>query len=119
VHGDFYDGQVLVVDGSVAGVVDVDGVGRGSPAADAGNLLAHLLVLRSLAAPAAGVHGWLARLVPELLARQEPQELRRQTAAVLLGLATWPYTQHEPGWEDRTRALLDLTDRVLAGGELL
>jgi hypothetical protein len=115
VHGDFYDAQVLVRDGRVAGVVDVDGVGRGCPADDAGNLLAHLLVLRGLASPEAAVHGWLARLTPELLDRHEPHELRRRTAAVLVGLATWPYTQHDHGWADRTRALLDLTDAVLSG----
>ena len=118
VHGDFYDGQVLLRDGRVTGVVDVDGVGRGRPADDAGNLLAHLLVLRGLAAPTAGVHAWLAQLAPELIARHEPAELRRRTAAVLLGLATWPYTQHDAGWEDRSRDLLGLAEQVLRGEAL-
>jgi hypothetical protein len=96
----------------------VDGVGLGHPADDAGNLLAHLLVLRGLAAPGAGVHGWLREAAGVLSPRHEPHELRRRTAAVLLGLATWPYTQHEPGWEDRCRGLLDLTEQVLDGEAL-
>lgn len=116
VHGDFYDDQLLVQDGSITGVVDVDGAGTGHPADDAANLLAHLLVLQSLAAPGASVRAWLAELAPVLTARHEPVELHRRTAAVLLGLCTWPHSRHAPGWQEQTRDLLALTEQVLRDG---
>lgn len=116
VHGDFYDGQVLVRDGHVTGVVDVDGVGRGNPTDDAGHLLAHLLVMRTELPPTAEVHRWCAPAVAEVEQRHDGQELRRRVTAVMLGLALWPHTEHRPGWEDRTRGRLDLMERVLDRG---
>lgn len=116
VHGDFYDDQLLVQDGAISGVVDVDGAGAGHPADDVANLLAHLLVLQSLAAPTASVRSWLRELAPVLRERHEPVELRRRTAAVLLGLCTWPHSRHAPGWQDQTHDLLALAEQVLREG---
>lgn len=116
VHGDFYDDQLLVEGGSVVGVVDVDGAGLGHPADDAANLLAHLLVLRTLVPSDAGAHAWLPAVAERLLPRSDPAELARRTSAVLVGLATWPHTQHEPGWEEQTRELLGLAESVQREG---
>lgn len=110
VHGDLHDDQLLVRDGIVTGVVDVDGSGLGHPADDAANLLAHLLVLRVIA-PTGAVGGWLPALQEVLLARHDPQALGARTAAVLLGLATWPHSRHETDWPDRTRAILTLAEQ--------
>lgn len=115
VHGDFYDDQLLVQDGTVTGVVDVDGAGSGHPADDAANLLAHLMVLQTLAAPGATVHTWLRDLAPLLTQKHEPLELQRRTAAVLLGLCTWPHSRQEPGWPAQTAQFLDLTQQALHG----
>ena len=116
VHGDFYDDQVLLRDGAIAGVVDVDGAGRGHPADDAANLLAHLLLLVELAPTATALRSWLPPLLDELTARHEPAELRRRAAAVLLGLATWPHSQQVPQWQEQTASILALADRVLETG---
>lgn len=116
VHGDFYDAQLLVQRGQIVGVVDVDGAGTGRPADDAGALFAHLLVLRGLAGSSAAVHRWLPRLAPVVGPLHDPDELARSTAAVLLGLATWPHSRHEPDWAAQTEQLLDLVDRVLRNG---
>lgn len=115
VHGDFYDGQLLVQDGHVLGVVDVDGAGTGRPADDAGNLLAHLHVLRALAIGGSAAGRWLPEVAAAVRPLHDPQELARSTAAVLLGLATWPHSRHAPDWAQQTRVLLDLVDEVLAG----
>lgn len=115
VHGDFYDAQLLVRDAQVVGVVDVDGAGRGHPADDAANLLAHLHVLAQLAPGGAGVHTWLPAVAARLAPQVDPDQLRRRTAAVLLGLATWPHSSRTEGWQQRTYDLLDLTRRVLHG----
>lgn len=113
VHGDFYDDQVLVRDGSVTGVVDVDGAGVGHPADDAGNLLAHLLLLRELVPTGRALGAWLPEVVDAVRDRHDPDELRRRTAAVLLGLATWPHSQQLPEWQGQTSRILDLTSQVL------
>lgn len=113
VHGDLYDAQLLVEGGVLRGVVDVDGSGVGAAADDAGTLLAHLLVLRGLVPPSAGVHALLPDLVALLTRQHDPAELDRRTAAVLLGLATWPHSRHEQGWEAQTVELVALTERVL------
>ena len=116
VHGDFYDDQVLVRDGAVTGVVDVDGAGVGHPADDAGNLLAHLLLLRELVPTGPALHAWLPEVAQAVRAAHDPDELRRRTAAVLLGLATWPHSQQLPEWQAQTSRILDLTAAVLRDG---
>lgn len=113
VHGDFYDDQVLVRDGGVAGVVDVDGAGLGHPADDAGNLLAHLLLLRELLPATSVLRGWMPGMVAALRAAHEPEQLGRRTAAVLIGLATWPHSQQLPDWQAQTAGILDLAQQAL------
>ena len=113
VHGDLHDDQLLVTDGVVTGVVDVDGAGIGHPADDAANLLAHLLVLRTIV-PGGAVAGWLPEVHAALTRRHDPDSLQARTAAVLLGLATWPHSQQSPDWQERTRGILALAEQVLA-----
>ena len=116
VHGDFYDAQLLVEEGRVVGVVDVDGAGRGRPADDAGNLLAHLLVLRTLDVGGRAAARWLPDVAEAVRPLHPPRELACSTAAVLLGLATWPHSRHAPDWVQQTRGLLDLVDEALGAG---
>lgn len=116
VHGDLYDQQLLVVDGTVTGVVDVDGAGLGHRADDVANLLAHLLVLAEVAPADRGVHAWLPAVAAQARDRHDLDQLRQRTAAVLLGLATWPHSRRSDDWELRTRQLLSLTARVLRDG---
>lgn len=113
VHGDFYDGQILVREGAVSGVVDIDGAGVGHPADDAGNLLAHLLLLREIVPTGPAVRVWLPGVVDAVRDEHDPDQLRRRTAAVLLGLATWPHSQQLSDWQTQTSRILDLTQQVL------
>lgn len=114
VHGDLYDDQVLVQDGDVRGVVDIDGAGLGQAADDAANLLAHLRLLSRIVATTSVLHAWLPGVVDAVSARHDPHDLGRRAAAVLLGLATWPHSQHVPGWEQQTARILDLAEEVLS-----
>ncbi|HVE73710.1 MAG TPA: phosphotransferase [Mycobacteriales bacterium] len=118
VHGDFYDAQLLVEDGHLVGVVDVDGAGSGRPADDAGNLLAHLLVLRTLDVGGQAAGRWLPEAAAAVRPLHDPVELACSTAAALLGLATWPHSRLASDWIPRTRELLDLIDQVLAGDDV-
>ncbi len=97
----------------MVGVVDVDGAGLGHPADDAGNLLAHLLLLRELVPAGSVLHGWMPDVLEAVRAAHEPDQLRRRTAAVLLGLATWPHSQQLPDWQARTARVLELAQEAL------
>jgi hypothetical protein len=114
VHGDLHDDQLLLLDGRISGVVDVDGAGLGHPADDSANLLAHLIVLRGLTATGA-VHSWLPSLHDALAPRHDPLALQARTAAVLTGLATWPHSQQLADWQHRTSAILTLAEEALSG----
>ncbi|QNG36414.1 phosphotransferase [Geodermatophilaceae bacterium NBWT11] len=106
VHGDFYEAQLLLADGAVSGLLDVDGAGAGHRIDDWATLLGHLVVLgrddvrRAVAAALPWPAGQLAARV----------------SAVVLGLATGPFRVQLAGWPRRTEARLALAEQVLAGG---
>lgn len=114
VHGDFYEGQLLVRDGRITGLLDVDGARRGSAVDDPATLIGHLVGL-------AHVHPRAARRISayrnELL-RALPADAERLHAAVtgvLLGLATTPFRRQERDWPARTGAWLDLVEAWAVG----
>jgi aminoglycoside phosphotransferase (APT) family kinase protein len=104
VHGDLHEAQLLVQDGDVVGVLDVDGAGTGWLAHDAGSLVAHLEAVgevwpeaddrvRTYAAEVADAYGRLL----------DPRDVARAAAGAWLGLATGPYRAQDAGWERHTR----------------
>ncbi|MCS6711349.1 phosphotransferase [Brachybacterium sp. EF45031] len=110
VHGDFYEAQVMVADGRVTGLLDVDTVGPGRRADDLACLLAHLSVL-GLAAP--GAREALRAWWPVLAARVDRRELQVRTAGVALSLATGPHRLQEPAWEGATERILTVAEQWL------
>ena len=119
VHGDFYESQLLVADGVVTGLLDIDTAGRGERLDDAACLLAHLSVLAEIhpgRAPAVQAVG--AALLERFTDTMDGADLARRTAAVVLSLATGPHRVQEPGWRATTAARLALAERWLdlAGG---
>jgi hypothetical protein len=116
VHGDFYESQLLVDDGAVVGLLDVDTVGRGHRIDDWANLLAHLVLLeRILPAPATAAR--YRREVEEHGLRRWPAgQLRPRVAAVLLGLATGPFRVQQADWPTGTATRLGLAERWAGPG---
>jgi len=112
-HGDLYEAQLLVDGGRVTGLLDVDGAGAGHRIDDHATLLAHLSVLgrflRHRRTEALG-----ARWIREIDAVDDPAELRRRVAAVVLGLATGPFRVQEPEWRAATRRRIELAESWLA-----
>lgn len=110
VHGDFYEAQLLVSNGRVTGLLDIDTAGRGERLDDAACLLAHLDVL-------AQIHPALHHPGPELKTRFEqdldPRLLANRTAAVVLSLATGPYRVREPEWQSKTADRMALAEKWL------
>jgi hypothetical protein len=114
VHGDFYESQLLVEQGAVVGLLDVDTVGRGHRIDDWSTLLGHLALLETtLPAPAAAVR-YRAELEEAALRRWPAAQLRPRVAAVLLGLATGPFRVLQDDWAARTEARIALAERWAA-----
>lgn len=120
IHGDFYASQVLI-EGDTVVVLDLDEASFGHPVSDLGNFIAHLErgQLRGLVG---------ARRVEELREavlegysrasgrRVAPGLLAAHTAAALLKLAHDPFRLREDGWPERTAAIIERAEEVLAGG---
>ena len=98
-HGDLYEAQLLVEGGRVVGMLDVDGAGPGRRVHDLATMLGHLVALGD-AVPRrrAAIDRWRVRLEPAFELAVEPAELRRTTAAALVGMATGPFRVQAPAW---------------------
>jgi hypothetical protein len=106
VHGDLHDGQLLVDPvGNITGLLDIDGVGRGSAAQDAGSLVAHVEVVGEVWPAVAGRCAAYAAEIARAYGRWVgADELARGAATAWLALATGPHRAQDVDWEDRTRA---------------
>jgi aminoglycoside phosphotransferase len=119
VHGDLHEAQLLLSGGRVTGLLDVDTAGPGRRADDLACLLAHAHVLAQLEpAHAATTLALARRWLAAFDRRVDPADLRARTAGVVVSLATGPHRVQAPGWQDLTRARLDLAEQWLgaAGG---
>lgn len=104
VHGDLHDGQLLICDGGVVGVLDVDGAGTGVMAEDAGNLVAHLEVVGAVWPQAAErCTAYAAEVRDAYRPLVGAPALARATAGAWLALATGPYRAQDAGWRVATR----------------
>ncbi len=110
VHGDFYEAQVLVDDGRVSGIIDVDSAGPGERVDEWANLLGHLSVF-GLGNPRAAAYG--AEVLAHVRSQTDAEDLAVRTAAVVFGLATGPFRTQREDWVQRTRQRLELSRRWL------
>lgn len=117
VHGDLHDGQLLLDDdGTITGLLDVDGAGIGSLAHDVGNLVAHVAVIGEIwPEVAARAEAYADELAAAYTPLVGDDALARATAGAWIGLATGPYRAQDADWQDRTHARLDRAARALAG----
>lgn len=85
-HGDFYEGNLLVRDGSITGVLDLDSVGPGHLVDDLACFLAHLAVLPCVDARYTEVPAALVRFQQAFEEVTNPFALRARAAGVALTL---------------------------------
>jgi hypothetical protein len=108
IHGDFHEGNILVADAAVSGLLDVDDAGPGERVDDLGLLVGRLW---SLGEPA-------RRYTEDLLRRSEavvdPVELRRRVGIALVGRATAPFRNQFEDWREETSRRLELAERWVA-----
>ncbi|MGF1665282.1 MAG: phosphotransferase family protein [Acidimicrobiia bacterium] len=115
VHGDFYEGQLLIDQaGSVAGVLDIDDVGMGDPAMDAANYTAHLVALGEShpeVVERLDAHRRAFRTAYLERSGVEERALGAREAVAGLGLATGPFRVLSPGWPARVERRIALAAR--------
>lgn len=113
IHGDLHDGQIIVRDARIVGVLDIDDAGLGRPIDDRANLLARLIYRLHTSESASSQ---LSRHIEDLRSasaeRFDSSTLDVRTAAALVGLATGPFRLQSPGWRDTVRALLDVAESI-------
>lgn len=116
IHGDFYEDQVLIGDGT-ATLLDLDEAVLGDPAADLGLFMAHLEkdamsggFDRDAVAPAAEslLEGYRAEGT-----EMDPERVRFYTAVGLFRLAPHPFRSREPEWPEITAGILRRVETLL------
>lgn len=118
-HGDFYESQLLVSNGSLVGILDVDTHGMGRAGDDPATMIGHLSVLGRSSGRRDRVDGYARSLLRVWDAELDPGDLRRRAAATVLGLATGPFRVQSPGWPSEVGARLDLAARWIDSRERL
>lgn len=100
VHGDFHASQVMVSEGAITGVVDVDTVGRGSRIDDLANALGHLSTLNPTLGAVGRVGTYLDEMLAEFGRHVDPVALRARAAASVVALSPGPFRVLEAGWSE-------------------
>lgn len=85
-HGDFYEGNLLIADGTVSGLLDVDALGPGRLVDDLACFLGHIAVLPGLHSGYLHVPWALRRFAEAFDQHVDPVALRSRAAAVSLTL---------------------------------
>lgn len=113
VHGDFYETQVLVEDGSVVGLLDVDTYGLGRRGDDPGVMLGHLALWQTMSSQPERVRSYARSLLDLWDQIYDPADIRRRAAAALFTLASGPFRVQTADWPGETAARVTLAHRWL------
>lgn len=120
VHGDLHEAQVIVADGQLIGLLDIDDAGTGDHLDDMATLVAHTW-FRAIVADDDAAATRLARYADALTDAfrtdvvalgDDPADLDHVIAAVLVGLATGPYRVQRPAWQREVASTIALADEL-------
>lgn len=117
VHGDYYEAQVMVHNGQVVGLLDVDTYGWGRPADDPATMLGHLDLWRTLSRQGERVGKYAASLLNLWDSVYDPVDLRRRVAAVLLTMAPGAFRVQTADWPSETIARIDMAERWIESAD--
>jgi aminoglycoside phosphotransferase (APT) family kinase protein len=114
IHGDFHSSQIMVNDGSITGLVDIDTVSSGERTDDLANFLAHLAAV-ALARPdiANNVTSYGVDLTSTFDTVADPRQLRLRVAAALLGYAGGPFRVQQTQWRQATEERVQTAEQWL------
>ena len=119
IHGWPAPEKLLLQGGGRVVVLDLDRACQGSPARDLGCLIGHLERAAAVGELSAEQAGRASEAVLEGYHRTSIRSLRRRdltlnVAVTLFHLALWPFRRLQPDWPERTLALLERAETVLA-----
>jgi Phosphotransferase enzyme family len=103
VHGDFYDSQVLVRDGRVAGLLDLDDVGPGERVDDLATMAGRVWTIAQTQEDPVRreqIMAYALNMLEQFSTVVDPDELDRRVGGILLGRATGPFRAQQDGWPD-------------------
>ena len=107
-HGDYHEAQLLVENGLVSGLLDVDTLGVARPGDDPGTMLGHLAVWHTISAQPDRVAAYASALQQRWETTLDARDLRLRAAARILGLAAGPFRVQQEGWPVETSRRLTL-----------
>ena len=116
VHGDLYEGQILVADDGTLGLVDLDDLGQGDPLLDAATFSAHLAALALVPNPATPrILTYRAALRHAFLTHLDAQEsaLRWREAYAMLLLSPTPFRSLTNNWPTKVTARVEMATKLL------
>lgn len=113
VHGDFYEAQLLVENGSVVGLLDVDTYGMGRRGDDPGVMLGHLALWQTMSSQPQRVVDYARSLLNLWDRIYDPSDIRRRAAATLFTLASGPFRVQTADWPGETADRIALAHRWL------
>lgn len=119
VHGDLHPAQLITDRGRLTGLLDLDTIAIGQRVDDLATYTGHLATIALTSRHRSTIEAHGADLLRAFDQAVDPVELRRRTAAVVVGLATGPYRVQERGWQAATRARIALAERWLASARRL
>lgn len=108
VHGDFYEGQILIEGSAISGLIDLDTYGWGRPGDDHATMLGHLSVYQGMSPQQLRIAQYGGLLLAEWEGQVAPGELRRRTAATVLSLAPGAFRAQGPTWPEELQRRLEL-----------
>lgn len=111
VHGDFYEAQLLIEDGNVVGLLDVDTYGLGRRGDDPGVMLGHLALWQTMSSQPERVRGFARSLLDRWDRIYDPYDIRRRAAATLFTLASGPFRVQTADWPGETGERIALATR--------
>lgn len=115
-HGDFYEANILMQDGRISALLDLDSLGPGYRVDDLACLLGHLAILPSIAEKNLPAVAALEKFGAAFERTVDPVALWTRAGAVALTLVAGARTSGTEGWvpaaEARLRAAEKLVDRA-------
>lgn len=113
IHGDYYEAQLLIEDGKVVGLLDVDTYGIGRRGDDPGVMLGHLALWQTMSAHPQRVQEFAKDLLTLWDRLYDAADIRRRAAATLFTLATGPFRVQTADWPGETAQRIELAHRWL------
>jgi hypothetical protein len=110
-HGDYYEAQLLIENGRLVGMLDVDTFGWGRAGDDAATMLGHLAIWEPMSRHPDRVRDLGSAMIALWDGLLDPVDLRLRTAAVVLSLATGPFRVQTATWPEETAERLTIARR--------